>query len=154
MTSLPCLYFGVFDWEYNKVPSDKDFNNRYFMCNPSLYLIGLEQRCYNEWLFIKWILYGLGQSFVVYASVMMVMGTLGVEADDGHELGLWLCGHVIYGCCVFVANIVLILKFNIHHAYSMIAFILMIAAYFLFFFLESLFLAFPQIYLLFVQTFS
>jgi hypothetical protein len=85
---------------------------------------------------------------------MMVMSTLGVEADDGHELGLWLSGHVIYGCCVFVANIVLFLKFNIHHGYSMFVFFLMILAYFFFFFLESLFLAFPQIYLLFVQTFS
>lgn len=61
MTSLPCLYFGVFDWEYKKVPTPSDGPNmKYFLCNPSLYSVGLQQRCYNEWLFVKWILYGLG----------------------------------------------------------------------------------------------
>jgi len=143
MTSLPCLYFGVFDWEYNKVPNAYDFNGQYFMCNPKLYLIGLQQRCYNEWLFVKWILYGLGQAFIVYFSVMMVMEDMGSSADDGHCLGFWYSGHIIYGCCVLIANIVLFLKFNIHHWTGLLTFFLMIAAYFLFFFVQSLFRVFP-----------
>jgi len=73
----------------------------------------------------------------------MVLGTLGAATLDGHELGFWLSGHIVYGCCVFIANIVLALKFNIHHAHSHLMFFLMIAAYFLFFFLESLLIAFP-----------
>ena len=85
---------------------------------------------------------------------MMVMEHKGSLADDGHTLGFWYSGHIIYGCCVLIANIVLFLKFNIHHWSGVLMFILMIMAYFLFFFVQSLFMIFPQIWLLFTQAFS
>jgi len=82
------------------------------------------------------------------------MSTLGVETKDGNELGFWLSGHIVYGCCVVIANVVLMLKFNIHYYFSHILFFLMITAYFLFFWMQSLTILFPQIFLLFNQAFS
>ena len=85
----------------------------------------------------------MGQAFIVYFSVMMVMEDKGTKADDGHQLGFWYSGHIIYVCCVLIANIVLFLKFHIHHWTGLFSFFLMITAVFLFFFIQSLFSVFP-----------
>ena len=55
---------------------------------------------------------------------------------------------------MIVANIVVLMKSNIHNQYSLGIFALMFAAFFLAFAFESNFPMFKQIYLLFNQTFG
>jgi hypothetical protein len=43
----------------------------------------------------------------------------------------------IYGICVIIANLVLLMKFNIHNTIGIVVFILMILAYFVFYFIVS-----------------
>ena len=64
MTSLPIMYYAIFDFEYEKTPPlEKPRSSRskkkYLMEDSSLYDIGLKSVCLNEKLFIKWIAYAL-----------------------------------------------------------------------------------------------
>jgi Na+/proline symporter len=72
-----------------------------------------------------------------------------MTSPDGKELGFWMAGHVVYGICVIVANLVIAVKFNIHHHFSIFLIALMIIAYFFFFGLMALSQAFREVYCLF-----
>jgi len=70
------------------------------------------------------------------------MCTLGFENSYGQEQGMWLCGHVSFGLAVLIANIIVLMKSNIHNKYSLGIFGLMFAAFFVAFAFESNFLMF------------
>jgi len=61
MTSLPIMYYAIFDFEYEKTPPDgaSRSKKKYLMQDSSLYAIGLKSACLNEKLFMKWIAYAL-----------------------------------------------------------------------------------------------
>jgi hypothetical protein len=63
MTSLPIMFYSVFDFEYEKLPQEsvggKESKGRYLMLDSSLYKIGLECVCFNDKLFVKWVGYAL-----------------------------------------------------------------------------------------------
>ena len=62
-TSVPIMYYALFDFEYDKFAwneQDKNTKKRdYFFTNPNLYKIGLTNSCFTYSLFIYWLLYGL-----------------------------------------------------------------------------------------------
>ena len=65
-----------------------------------------------------------------------------------------MAGHVVYGVCVIVANLVIFVKSNIHHYFSVLCISLMIIAYFLFYGVMAATGTFDEVYVLFAQTFN
>ena len=51
----------------------------------------------------------------------------------GQEHGFWVSGHIVYGTCVFIANVLLIIRTNNHTIPGTFFFSLMFAAYFVIF---------------------
>ena len=72
----------------------------------------------------------------------------------GQELGFWVSGHIVYGSCVIVANVLLVLKSNTHTAPGSFFFFLMFAAYFVIFLFQAQLTVFPEIYGTFSQSFG
>ena len=64
-----------------------------------------------------------------------------------------MLGHVVYGVCVIVANVVMLHKFNNYTGWGEVLVAMMILAFFTSYFVESLMDMFPQVYLLFGPTF-
>lgn len=70
MTSVPIMFYSVFDYEYKKVienPNTDDDNynkivskgEKSFMKDFDLYSIGLNQECFDAKIFLSWIVYAL-----------------------------------------------------------------------------------------------
>jgi len=55
----------------------------------------------------------------------------------GQEHGFWVSGHIVYGTCVFIANVLLIIRTNNHTIPGTFFFSLMFAAYFVIFLFQS-----------------
>ena len=72
----------------------------------------------------------------------------------GQEHGFWVSGHIVYGSCVFVANVLLVLRSNTHTVQGVFFFSLMFAAYFVIFLFQAQFTVFPEIYGTFSQSFG
>jgi len=129
MTSVPILWYAVFDFEHDKLPSHNFMNSlgvsgaavslrinkmAYFMINPFLYKIGHNGECFGQWLFIKWMLYAMYHALVIYLCIFLGMTGKGGVRAKGEDFGLWATGSFVYGACIIVANILIILKSNIH----------------------------------------
>lgn len=144
MTSLPIMWFALFDFQYQKDAVNNDsyalLNKMestiyYFMKNPHLYKIGINCECFSVKLFVNWVAYGLWHALVILMLVYYPLEQYGTSQKDGKEVGFWIGGMAVYGACVFIANAVLFLKFTIHNQIGIILFSLMISAYFVFYFL-------------------
>jgi hypothetical protein len=89
------------------------------MRNPLLYKIGMEHQCFSKKEMAKWIGYALWHSYVVYNINFWALsesdGRNSARQSDGKDLGFWVAGHVLYGSCCFISNLVLAHKFHIHH---------------------------------------
>ena len=120
---------------------------------PLLYKLGLESQCYGKSMFMKWVFYGLWHSLVIYIICVQAVGTIGQYQTDGKDIGFYVVGHLVYGTCVIVANVVMLHKFNNYTGWGEVLVAMMIMAFFTIFFLESLFEMFPQVYLIFAPTF-
>ena len=56
-TSIPILWYSVFDYEYEKETPEEDLESktvaekaeywRYFMMNPNLYKLGIKNECFS-----------------------------------------------------------------------------------------------------------
>ncbi len=57
-TSLPIMWFAVFDWEHDKST---------FLTNPRMYRIGLDDVFFNKWVFLRWFLYAVWQGLLLMA---------------------------------------------------------------------------------------
>ena len=146
MTSLPIMWFAVFDFEFTK--------DRY-MKNPFLYSIGLEKKCLNSWVFIKWIFYALWQGLVIY--FVCIIALLDPQSEvfiSGKNISFWASGHLVYGACVIVANLVILHKFNNYDGYGQVSVALMMIAYFLILFIESRMNIFPVVERIFVNMYG
>lgn len=49
-TGLPIIWFAIFDWEYSK---------KTFLKKPKLYRIGMEDVCFNAFVFWRWFFYAV-----------------------------------------------------------------------------------------------
>lgn len=160
MTSLPIVWYALFDEEHRRQdpqilnPNRKRKNNAqlmneeeqqlvraeqdlYLMTNPSFYRIGLKDECFSSELYLGWIVYALWHALVVYYSVYYALTELGVTQPDGKDIGLWLAGTTVYGSCVMVVNLTLLMKLHIHHSIGTFLFAGSVGSYFVFFWILS-----------------
>lgn len=77
MTSLPILWFAVYDFEYERDPPSQDEKaspfKKYLMCHPSLYRIGIDNTCFTSAKFMKWIVYALWHTVIIFYCVQYVL---------------------------------------------------------------------------------
>ena len=57
MTSLPIMFYSLFDFEYVKEK---------FMSKSHLYKIGMESACFGGRIFMYWLLYALVHGMLIY----------------------------------------------------------------------------------------
>jgi len=57
MTSIPIMYFALFDFEYTK---------QTFMKKPKLYKIGMSSSCFSYRIFGMWLVYAMIHGFIIY----------------------------------------------------------------------------------------
>lgn len=69
--------------------------------------------------------------------------------DNGKNLGFWVSGHVAYGVCIIVANIVIFFRFNNYTGWGEWTCTGMCLAFFTILYIESLLPMFPQTYYIF-----
>ena len=155
-TSLPIMYYALFDFEHEKdadqmKPSKP--GQLFFMKHPHLYRIGIEYQCFGVKQFLKWVLYGLWHAALVYLFNFHFILQPGTALLDGKDIGFWVVGHVVYGTCVMVANLVILFKFNNYTGWGEVLCFASMVCYFTIFFLENLFTMFPQVYLIFDTTY-
>lgn len=143
MTSLPILWYCVFDFQYKK---DIDIKMQletqqlkgYFMRNPLLYRIGIDGTCFSTWLFVKWLAYALIHAAFIFYCCFWVLAQKGTHQSDGKDIGFWVAGMLVYGVCIFVANSVLAFKHFTHYWIGTFFFVLCTSSYFFFFWLFSI----------------
>jgi hypothetical protein len=70
MTSVPIMFYSVFDFEYNK-KSEVTTDEKTFMKNYTLYSIGLNHECFDTKIFLTWVAYALIQAFSTYYLCML-----------------------------------------------------------------------------------
>ena len=65
-TSLPIMWFAVFDWEFSKEK---------FLNEPKLYRIGLDDVFFNKWVFWRWFFYAVWQGGLLCAMSFITLDT-------------------------------------------------------------------------------
>jgi len=128
MTSLPIMYYALFDFQYFK-PT--------FMQNPLLYKIGMNYSCFSMAIFSRWLILALFHGMVIYLVCMIALIDTSVVQSDGKNVGFWVAGHASYGSAVIIANLVILHKFNNFTKYGEALIGLMIFAFFFFMGVES-----------------
>lgn len=70
MTSLPIIWFAVYDSEFERDKDEQDHSNvdnsKYFMLNPYLYKIGMNGTCFSLPILGQWILYAIFHAAMIY----------------------------------------------------------------------------------------
>ena len=143
-TSIPIMYYALFDFEYDKFNTEIDdqkrelsANKKFLMNNPELYRIGINYSCYSLTLFTKWLLYGIAQSLIIFWLTYYLICTNDLQSD-GKNISFWVIGHTVYGACIFVANIVIFFRFNNYTGWGEWTCAAMILGFFLAFYVESM----------------
>lgn len=144
-TSVPIMYYALFDFEYDKFSwndGKASPGQKYFMKNPSLYKIGLDYSCFSLVLFAKYLFYGLIQSIVIFFFAFYCILTNDLQSN-GKNIGFWVAGHVAYGACIIVANLVILYRFNNYTGWGEWTCTGMILAFFTILYIESMLSMFP-----------
>jgi phospholipid-transporting ATPase len=128
MTSLPIMYYPLFDWQHTK---------EVFMKYPELYMKGMTYSEYSNMTFLKWFFMGIWHSIIIYWVCMMVLEAENRMMSNGKTSGFWVGGHVVYGAAVLMANMLILMKFHVHDKYHAIPLVMMVSAYFVFLWAES-----------------
>ena len=118
-----------------------------------LYRVGIEGTCFSTWLFVKWLAYALTHAAFIFYCAFWVLAQKGTHQSDGKDIGFWVCGMLVYGICIFVANSVLAFKHFTHYWIGTFFFFLCTSSYFVFFWLFSVTFK-NEIDHLFMPTFS
>lgn len=74
-TAAPVIWYAVFDKEYEK---------KVLLTRPHLYRIGLENKYFSFWQFIRWFMYASVQSSLMLVVLLM---TLGNSPNDDGQIG-------------------------------------------------------------------
>ena len=116
-TSIPIMFYCLFDFEYEKfrpLNIKGDFSKdkkKYFMSDPSLFRIGIDYSCFSFQLFTLYLLYGLVQSTIIFMLCFFLLNTNDMQ-PGGKNIGFWVTGHMVYGVCIIVANIVIMFRYH------------------------------------------
>jgi hypothetical protein len=57
MTSLPIMYYALYDFEFSK---------EVLMKIPQKYKIGMESACYGRRVFVQWLLLAMWHAIIIY----------------------------------------------------------------------------------------
>lgn len=114
-------------------------SDQYLMTNPMFYRIGIKDECFSAELYLGWIAYAIWHAGVVYYTVYFALTQLGVSKPDGKDMGLWLAGTTVYGSCVLVVNLTLMMKMHTHHFFGTFLLLGSVASFFMFFWILSKF---------------
>jgi phospholipid-transporting ATPase len=87
-TFLAIMWFAIFDLEYDKET---------LLTKPKYYIIGLENMCFSNYKFFKWIFYAMWQSIV-----LILLSFIPFEQQGG---SLWLEGNFVYLGIIIIVNI-------------------------------------------------
>jgi hypothetical protein len=124
------------------------------MTYPELYKKGMDYSEYSNMTFIRWFFMALCHSCIIYFVVLMVLEAPDKMMDNGQISGFWVGGHVVYGAAVWMANILILMKFHVHDGYHMIPILMMLSAYYLFLWAESASGEFEDIRYIFTNIFN
>lgn len=122
-TSIPIMYYCLFDFEYDKYASTALRGNlailkrKYFMNNPELYKIGIDYSCFSFGLFTLYLLYGFIQSSIIFFLAFIMINANDMQ-PGGLNIGFWVTGHMVYGACIIVANLVIIFRYHNYTGWS------------------------------------
>ena len=81
------------------------------MSDPSLFRIGIDYSCFSFKLFTLYLLYGLIQSTIIFMLCFFLLNTNDMQ-PGGKNIGFWVTGHMVYGVCIIVANIVIMFRYH------------------------------------------
>lgn len=118
-----------------------------------MYRIGIDGTCFSTWLFVKWLLYSLIHAAFIFFACFYVLAQKATHQSDGKDIGFWVCGMLVYGICIFTANLVLLFKHFTHYWIGIFFNFICTSAYFFFFWLFSELFT-NEIGHLFMPTFS
>mmetsp|Transcript_6081 Transcript_6081/g.10324 ORF Transcript_6081/g.10324 Transcript_6081/m.10324 type:complete len:203 (+) Transcript_6081:2787-3395(+) len=125
------------------------------MKHPNLYRIGLENQCFGVKKFFQYILYALLHALIIYFLCMSALSSpTQSQGHSGKDLGFWVCGHVVYGTCVMVANITIMHKFNNFTGWGEGLAFGMVLCFYTSLFGQSLFSQFPLVFHIFDTTYT
>lgn len=148
MTSLPIMFFALFDFEYLKKEGamyqtswTKWLNGNpekplYLMDHPLLFQRSMHGEYFTIAKFVMYLLYSLFHAIIIYFFCFHLVEGPSMQ-PDGKNLGLWVPGHLVYGACIIVANFTLLMRFNNFAAWGEALVYLMILSYFTLMHLES-----------------
>ena len=139
------MYFALFDFEYTKLQ---------FLRCPNFYKIGMMNACFSYSIFVQWLAYALFHGAIIYYGCYDQVVNLSQERKDGQKLELWAAGNLTYGGSIFVANLVLLHRFNIMDGYNVILLSLSVMAFFVCSFAENYIFKIPILYHVFFKLFT
>jgi magnesium-transporting ATPase (P-type) len=123
------------------------------MRNPLLYKKSMNGSYFSYTLFVSWLFYALIHAIILYIVAFYAILYNQSKQSDGKDFDIWLGGHLVYGCCIFMVNILILHKISNYTGWGEILVAVMIMAFFTILYLESLFNFFPQVYYLFDTMF-
>ena len=99
---FPIFYFSIFDREY-----DSDF----LLKNPNYYIQGMNNECFNMFIFIKYILFGFIEGFLLMISSFIVFY---FNNEEGFTLNnLYSFGTAIFSGIIITVNLKVLLNSKI-----------------------------------------
>lgn len=100
--------------------------------------------------FASYLLYSLFHAIMIYFLCFQFVSGPNMQSE-GKGLGLWIPGHIVFGSCIIVCNLVMLLRFNNFTGWGETLVYLMILNYFTLMFIESLLgpAIIPELYYIF-----
>jgi len=94
--SAPILVFAAFDNEYTA---------QKLMNTPKLYIQGIQGKLFNDKVFIKWLTWGIGESFFISMCALGLYGSTIAISPDGYNGEIVLPGIFIFTVVVWLSNV-------------------------------------------------
>ena len=135
-TAMPIMWYAVFDEEYTK----KEFHT-----NPLLYSIGQNSECYSMKLLVLTLVKGIFHALLITMFVFVSLNGVAIT-EEGYNGSLWFSGTLLYAIVVIIANMWIFQRTNSH---TVVSFILIYGSFMIFFlwwWFENLYPAFPELY--------
>jgi len=151
------MYYCLFDFEYDKFASIQSLaantRKKFFMSNPELYKIGIDYSCFSFSLFTIYLIYGFIQSTVIYLLAFLMINANDMQ-PGGKNMGFWITGHMVYGTCILVANLVIMFRYHGYSGWGEWCSIGMSLNFFTILYWQNYFESFDQTYYIFNTLFA
>lgn len=121
-TSIPIMWFAVFDWEYEK---------EVFLKSPKMYRIGLDNVFFNKYVFWRWFVYAVWQGILLAAITFYTLDN--AFERNGMIGGLTVDGNFMFCAIVVIVNVKVLISSYQHTFWSLFWIIASILSFFVFF---------------------